>query len=111
MNYGSIVSRSIKDMIMIDTNTPQPTYNNTLVHYKYSRRKKAYDHRVNEIVYNELQRIQASDVQGEQSLSMVQAKVVDPRYEPQNGVYETEYNGFEIAHDCATLIRTVEEFK
>ena len=33
-------------------------------------------------------------------------RVVDPRYEPQNGVYETEYNGFEIAVGVETLIRS-----
>ena len=57
-------------------------------------------------IVDEITRIHASDVQGEQSLSMVQAKVVDPRYEPQNGVYETEYNGFEIVVGVETLIRS-----
>jgi len=64
---------------MIDKNTPQPVI------------------LIKSAIVNELLRIHAPDVQGEQSLSMVQAKVVDPRYEPQNGAYETEYNGFEIA--------------
>lgn len=77
-----------KDMIMIDTNTPQPVV------------------LVKSAIVNELLRINAPDVQGEQSVSMVQAKVVDPRYEPQNGVYETEYNGFEIAVGVETLIRS-----
>jgi len=71
-------------MIMIDTNTPQPQL--SPVYANFSR----------EVIFTELQRIHAPDVQGEQSVAMVQAKVVDPRYEPQNGVYETEYNGFAI---------------
>jgi hypothetical protein len=28
---------------------------------------------------------------------MVQSKVVNPWYEPQNGMYETEYDGMTIA--------------
>jgi len=70
---------------MIDTNTPQPQL--SPVYANFSR----------EVIFTELQRINGfQDVQGEQSVAMVQAKVVDPRYEPQNGVYETEYNGFAI---------------
>ena len=79
---------------MINANTPQPQLN------------PIYSNFPREAIFNELQRIHASNVQGEQSLSMVQAKVVDPRYEPQNGVYETEYNGFEIAVGVETLIRS-----
>ena len=79
-----------KDMIMIDTNTPQPVV------------------LVKSAIVNELLRIHAPDVQGEQSVSMVQAKVVDPRYEPQNSVYETEYNGFAIALGPQTLVHTKE---
>ena len=60
-------------------------------------------------IFNELQRINGfENVQGEQSISMVQAKMVDPRYEPQNGTYETEYNGFAIALGRQTLIHTKE---
>ena len=79
---------------MINANTPQPQLN------------PIYSNFPREAIFNELQRIHAPDVQGEQSLSMVQAKIVDPRYEPQNGVYETEYNGFEIAVGVETLIRS-----
>jgi hypothetical protein len=84
-------------MIMIDTNTPQPQL-------------KAIDSNFpREAIFNELQRINGfENVQGEHSISMVKAKVVDPRYEPQNGVYETEYNGFEIALGPQTLIHTRE---
>ena len=73
---------------MINANTPQPVI------------------LIKSAIVDEIARIYASDVQGEQSVSMVQAKVVDPRYEPQNGVYETEYNGFEIAVGVETLIRS-----
>ena len=64
---------------MIESNTPQPVMF------------------IKSAIVNELQRIHASDVKSDQSLSMVQAKVVDPRYEPQNGMYETEYDGMTIA--------------
>jgi len=73
---------------MINANTPQPVI------------------LIKSAIVDEIARIYASDVQGEQSVSMVQAKIVDPRYEPQNGVYETEYNGFEIAVGVETLIRS-----
>jgi hypothetical protein len=80
---------------MFDTNTPQPQLN------------PIYSNFPREAIFNELQRINGfKNVQGEQSISMVQAKVVDPRYEPQNGIYETEYNGFEIAVGVETLIRS-----
>ena len=79
-----------KDMIMIDTNTPQPVV------------------LVKSAIVDELLRIHAPDVQGEQSVSMVQAKMVDPRYEPQNGAYETEYNGFAIALGPQILVHTKE---
>jgi hypothetical protein len=86
-----------KDMIMIDTNTPQPQL--SAINSNFPR----------QAIFNELQRINGfENVQGEQSISMVQAKVVDPRYEPQNGIYETEYNGFEIALGPQTLIHTQE---
>jgi len=75
---------------MIDTNTPQPVI------------------LIKSAVVNEVLRIHAPDVQGEQSASMVQAKVVDPRYEPQNGIYETDYNGFEIALGPQNLVHTKE---
>ena len=82
---------------MIDTNTPQPQL--SPVYSNFGR----------EVIFNELQRINGfENVQGEHSISMVQAKVVDPRYEPQNGIYETEYNGFEIALGPQTLIHTKE---
>lgn len=64
---------------MIESNTPQPVMF------------------IESAIVNELQRIHASDVKSDQSLSMVQANVVDPRYEPQNGMYETEYDGMTIA--------------
>ncbi len=75
---------------MIDTNTPQPVI------------------MIKSAIIDELLRIHAQDVQGEQSVSMVKAKMVDPRYEPQNGTYETEYNGFAIALGRQTLIHTKE---
>lgn len=82
---------------MIDANTPQPQL--SPIYANFSR----------EAIFNELQRINGfENVQGEQSMSMVQAKVVDPRYEPQNGIYETEYNGFEIALGPQKLIHTKE---
>ena len=71
--------------IMIDSNTPQPV----IV--------------IKSAIVNELLRIHAPDVQSEQSASMVQDwaieqdKVVNPYCEPQNGVYETEYDGMTIA--------------
>jgi len=77
-------------MMMIDTNTPQPVI------------------MIKSAIVDELLRIHAQDVQGEQSVSMVKAKMVDPRYEPQNGTYETEYNGFAIALGRQTLIHTKE---
>tara|TARA_R100000541_G_scaffold1705_4_gene6556 strand:+ start:1465 stop:1707 length:243 start_codon:yes stop_codon:yes gene_type:complete len=77
-------------MMMINANTPQPVI------------------LVKSAIVNELLRIHAPDVQGEQSVSMVQAKVVDPRYEPQNSVYETEYNGFAIALGPQILVHTKE---
>jgi len=81
---------------MIDTNTPQPQI--SPIYANFGR----------EAIFSELQRIHAPDVQGEQSVSMVQAKVVDPRYEPQNSVYETEYNGFAIALGPQILVHTKE---
>ena len=82
---------------MIDTNTPQPQI--SPMYSKFDR----------EVIFNELQRINGfENVQGEQSVSMVQAKVVDPRYEPQNSVYETEYNGFAIALGPQILVHTKE---
>ena len=75
-------------MMMINANAPQPVI------------------LIKSAIVDEITRIHAPDVQGEQSVSMVQAKMVDPRYEPQNGVYETEYNGFEIAVGVETLIRS-----
>jgi len=82
---------------MIDTNTPQPQLS------------PVYSNFGKEVIFNELQRINGfENVQGEHSISMVQAKMVDPRYEPQNGIYETEYNGFEIALGPQTLIHTKE---
>jgi hypothetical protein len=77
-------------MMMIDTNTPQPVI------------------MIKSAILDELLRIHAPDVQGEQSVSMVQAKVVDPCYEPQNSVYETEYNGFAIALGPQILVHTKE---
>jgi len=71
--------------IMIDTNTPQPVI------------------LIKSAVVNEVLRIHAPDVQGKQSASMVQDwaieqdKVVNPYCEPQNGMYETEYDGMTIA--------------
>lgn len=82
---------------MIDTNTPQPQI--SPIYSNFGR----------EVIFNELQRINGfENVQGEHSISMVKAKMVDPRYEPQNGIYETEYNGFEIALGPQTLIHTKE---
>jgi len=75
---------------MIDSNTPQPVV------------------LINSAIVNEILRIHAPDVQGEQSASMVQDKVVNPYYEPQNGLYETEYNGFEIALGPKNLVHTKE---
>lgn len=79
---------------MIDMNTPQPNTDDS----------QWWDAR-----FNEVSRIYANSIQGEQSVSMVQAKVVDPRYEPQNGIYETEYNGFEISLGPWTLIHSKED--
>ena len=82
---------------MIDTNTPQPQI--SPIYSNFGR----------EVIFNELQRVNGfENVQGEHSISMVKAKMVDPRYEPQNGIYETEYNGFEIALGPQTLIHTKE---
>lgn len=82
---------------MIDANTPQPQLN------------PIYSNFGNEVIFNEIQRISGFvHVQGEQSISMVQAKVVDPRYEPQNGIYETEYNGFEIVIGPQTLVSALQ---
>jgi hypothetical protein len=68
-----------KIILMIDTNTPQPVI------------------LIKSAIVDEITRIYAPDVQGDQSLSMVQSKVVNPWYEPQNGMYETEYDGMTIA--------------
>lgn len=78
---------------MIDMNTPQPATDDS----------QWWDAR-----FNEVSRIYANSIQGEQSVSMVQARVVNPHYEPQNGLYETEYNGFEIALGPQNLVHTKE---
>lgn len=76
---------------MIDTNTPQPVI------------------LIKSAIVDEITRIHGfENVQSEHSISMVQARVVNPHYEPQNGIYETEYNGFEIALGPQTLIHTKE---
>ena len=59
--------------IMIDSNTPQPVI------------------LIKSAIVNELLRIHAPDVQCDQS------EAVDPQYKPQNGMYETEYDGMTIA--------------
>ena len=64
---------------MIDTNTPQPVMF------------------IKSAIVNEILRIHAPDVQGDQSLSMVQSMDFNPWYEPQNDMYETEYDGMTIA--------------